>query len=90
MKKGIHLFLKKGIFVIAAMGFFGLFYPELCMLEDTCKVVYSTANGEEKEILVPEGSDLYYSLLSAEPEEIKIRSKLFDFLSSYFIKDKDK
>ncbi len=90
MKNGIKLVWKKTAAIIAALGFFGLFYPELCMLEDTCKVVYSASDGEKGEILTPEGSELYYKLLSAEPEEIKIKSRLFELLSAYFEKDKER
>lgn len=90
MRKGINLIWKKGVVILAALGFFGIFYPELCMLEDTCKVVYETAAGEKQEISVPEGSELYYKLLSAEPEEIKIKSRLFEILSAYFEKDKER
>lgn len=90
IKNGIKLIGKKTVWVIAALGFFGLFYPELCMLEDTCKVVYSTSEDEQAEILMPEGSELYYKLLSAEPEEIKIKSRLLEMLSTYFEKDKER
>lgn len=79
-------FCKKGMIILAAWGFFGLFYPELCILEDTCKVVFQTKSGEEKEISVPEGSELYYELLSAEPGEIKIKSRLFELISSLWEK----
>ena len=86
MKDNLRIFLKKSGAVLAAVGFFGLFYPELSMLENTCKVVYLTEKGEEEEWNVPEGSELYYKLLSAEPEEIKIRSRLWEIISAYFEK----
>lgn len=89
MKEKINLIWKKGMVILAAAGFFGLLYPELCMLENTCKAVYLTKDGKEEEICVPEGSELYYKLLSAEPEEIKIRSRLWDTISAYFEKDKE-
>ncbi len=89
MKDRIIFFCRKSAVVLAALGFFGLFYPELCMLDNTCKAVYVTEKGEEKELEVPEGSELYYKLLSAEPEEIKIRSRLWEVISACFEKDKE-
>lgn len=93
------LMIKKGLVVLAAAGFFGFLYPELCMLENTCRVVcrnvdametsmeMSMETSMEETLLVPEGSELYYKLLSAEPEEIKIKSRLFEILAAYFEKD---
>lgn len=82
-----QLYIRKGLLIAAAFAFFGLLYPDLCMMEDTCKVVVETANGEE-EILVPKGSELYYSLLSAKPQDIKIKSKLLETLQSFFERNK--
>lgn len=82
--------LKKGLVVLAAAGFLGFLYPELCMLEDTCRVVYYNADEELESISVPRGSELYYQLLQAEPEEIKIKSKLWETIVAYFEKDKEK
>lgn len=90
MKRDFRQICKKGAAILMAVSFFGIFYPELCMLEDTCRVVYLNAAGEEEEALVPKGSDLYYKLLSAEPEEITIKCRLFEVLSAYFEKDKEK
>lgn len=89
MKDKIIEICRKSAVVLAAVGFFGLLYPELCMLENTCKVVYLTEKGEEQELDVPKGSELYYQLLSAEPEEIKIRSRLWEVISACFEKDKE-
>ncbi|MCH5274663.1 MAG: hypothetical protein J1E65_02395 [Lachnospiraceae bacterium] len=85
--KEAALWLKRGMAVLAALSFFGILYPQLCVLEDTCKVVYQNASGEMEEITVAEGSELYYQLLSAEPEEIKIKSRLWELISAYFVKD---
>ncbi len=82
--------IKKGLIVLAAAGFLGFLYPELCMLEETCRVVYYNADEEMESISVPRGSELYYQLLQAEPEEIKIKSKLWETLVAYFEKDKEK
>lgn len=67
---------------VAMIGFLGFLYPDLCITEDTCRVVYVTEDGKEEEIPVEEGSELYYQLLSAEPKEIKMKSRLFEWLCS--------
>ena len=83
-----RLCMRKGMLIVAAVAFFGLLYPDLCMLEDTCKVVVETANGEEEEILIPKGSELYYTLLSAKSKDIKIKSRLLEVIQSYFERNK--
>ncbi|MBD5477873.1 MAG: hypothetical protein HDR14_01065 [Lachnospiraceae bacterium] len=85
MKNRTSLLWRKSLVILAALGFFGLLYPEFSIYEDTCRIVYSVEGGEEA-LTVPEGSELYYSLLSAEPEEIKIKSRLLEWLSRYFNK----
>ncbi|HKM33767.1 MAG TPA: hypothetical protein VJY54_03385 [Lachnospiraceae bacterium] len=82
-----QLYIRKGMLIVAAFAFFGLLYPDLCMVEDTCKVVVETANGEE-EVLVPKGSELYYALLSAKPQDIKLKSRLLEAIQSYFERNK--
>lgn len=83
MKKK-EIFIRKSLLVLAAWGFFGLFYPELSLLEDTCRIVYENKAGKEEEIVIEPGSELYYKLLSAKPEEIKIKSRLWEWISSLF------
>lgn len=74
--------LKRVAATAAMIGFLGFLYPELCITEDTCRVVYVTEDGKEEEIPVEEGSELYYQLLSADPEEIKMKSRLLEWLRS--------
>lgn len=84
------LIIKKGLAALAAVAFLGFLYPELCMLEDTCRVVYYDADRVREDVVIPRGSELYYKLLQAEPEEIKIKSRLWEALVAYFEKDKEK
>lgn len=84
------LMIKKGLVALAAAAFLGFLYPELCMLEETCRVVYYDADRVCEDVVIPQGSELYYRLLRAEPEEIKIKSKLWETLVAYFEKDKEK
>ena len=59
-------------------------------MEETCRVVYYDADRVCEDVVIPQGSELYYQLLRAEPEEIKIKSKLWETLVAYFEKDKEK
>lgn len=72
----------KGFAVTVAMiGFLGFLYPELCINKDTCRVIRVSEEGEEV-LSLEEGSTLYYQLLSAEPGEIKMRSRFMEWLES--------
>ena len=74
--------LKKIAVTMVAIGFFGFLYPDVCVLDDTCRKVYRAQDGTEQYIYMEDGSEMYYQLLSAQPEEIKIKSRLFEWLSS--------
>lgn len=82
--------VREGLMILAAAGFLGFLYPELCMLEETCKVVYYDKDKKQQEAELPRGSELYYQLLQAKPEEIRIKSRLWETLLSCFEKDKGK
>lgn len=81
MKKR-EIIIRKFVCVLSAWAFFGLLYPELVFTKDTCRVVYT--DGREMVLEIPEGSELYYSLLAAKPEEIRARSKIMELISSFF------
>lgn len=74
--------LKRIATTMLAIGFLGFLYPDVCMLDDTCRMVYRAEDGTEQYVYMEEGSEMYYQLLSAEPEEIKIKSRLLEWLSS--------
>ena len=80
MEKWIYR-IKKVSLLLAACAFFGLFYPEFCLNEDTCRVVCEDGQTEEG---TEYGSELYYRLLSAKPEEIKAKSRLWELLKNWF------
>ena len=83
MKKK-EMFLRKSLLVLAAWGFFGLFYPDLSLIEDTCRIAYENEAGGEEVLEAKRGSEIYYGLLAAKPEEIKIKSRLWEWISSLF------
>ena len=47
MEKWIYR-IKKVSLLLAACAFFGLFYPEFCLNEDTCRVVCEDGQTEEE------------------------------------------
>ena len=68
----------------AALGWWGLLYPELALTPDTVKVIYIDQEGREQ-LLPSEWSfddDLYLELLEADPDKIHFRSKLLTSLQS--------
>lgn len=72
------------ISLCAALGWWGLFYPELALTPDTV-VLRLNENGEVIREQSPEwtfDSSLYRDLLNAGPERITFRSKLYTDFSS--------
>lgn len=85
-EKTLHK-IKKGIWLLAALGWWGVLFPELSLTPDTCRVVVTDGGQPEEEL---SQTEIYYRLLSAEPEQIKIKSRLLEILAAYFEKDKGK
>lgn len=85
----MKLKMKKCIWLVMALGWWGVLYPDLCLVRDTVTVVCRTE--EERSVYgeQPGGSELYYQILSAKPEQIKIKSKLLETISDYFEKGKE-
>lgn len=77
--------IKKGLWLLAALGWWGVLFPELSLTRDVCRVVRSDDMQPEEEL---SQTEIYYRLLSAEPEQIKIKSRLLEILAAYFEKDK--
>lgn len=85
--------MKKMIWMLAAFGWWGVFYPELSLTRDTCRVVVTDSlTAQDREISEDEfcAMQIYFNLLSAEPEQIKIKSRLLETLTAYLEKDKEK
>ncbi len=70
--------LETGMMIAAAYGFFGFIYPELCLIEDTCKVVVE----KEKDDIAGavEKGDLLREISNVPPEKIRIKSRLLEYL----------
>ena len=68
MRKKILLKLKMYSFVIIANGFLAFLYPEILSLGDVVTTV-----GEQSE------DNLFLGLIQAKPEQIRFRSKLWEW-----------
>lgn len=78
--------IKKTMWVIFALGFWGVLYPELTLTEDTLRIVW--ADGKEQEEWEKESAaKIYYDLLQAEPKQIKIKSRLLEILAGLLEKE---
>ncbi len=76
--------IKKMILLMSAVCFFGIFYPEFCLLPDTYRVIYEDGEGTEYEM---ESKELYYELLAASPEEITVKFKLWESIKQLWEKE---
>lgn len=68
--------------VCAAFGWWGLLYPGLTLTPDTVRAVRAEAGGAA----LPQDYDgkLFWSLLKAEPGEIRLRSRLLEDLNAFW------
>ena len=79
----MRLKIKKTIWILTALCWWGIFFPELSLGKDTCRIVWSEDAEQEEYTPV----QLYYRLLGAEPGQIKIKSRLLELLTDYLEKD---
>lgn len=78
--------IKKTMWIIFALGFWGVLYPELTLTEDTLRIVWE--DGKEQEEWERESAaKIYYDLLQAEPKQIKIKSRLLEILAGLLEKE---
>lgn len=80
MKKKVKIIKNIGIrgmlLLTACLGWWGFFYPEYTLVDGTYKMVQES--GEIIKDVSPE--EFYQQLLKAKPEQIRIKSKLFETL----------
>ena len=83
---------KQTIWFILMLCWWGLLFPELTFTEDSLRAVYTGASAEDEmgeEYLTEEALakleqsqwDTYVDFLHAEPEQVKIKSRLLEILS---------
>ncbi len=82
----MKLKIKKAMWLIFAFGWWGVLYPEFTLTEDTFRIVW--LNEEEQEEWDKESAtEIYYDLLQAEPNQIRIKSKLLELLAGLLEKE---
>ncbi len=70
----------------AALGWWGLLYPELALTPDTVTAGMEQENGEicSQPLKWSFDCSLFLELLNADPEQITFRSRLFTDISSFW------
>lgn len=82
-QKIIEYVLRTFLYSCVALGWWGLLYPQLSMTPDTVALVDAPC-GEDKEAVQTDGDviewdfegDVYWKVLQAQPEQIRLRSGL--------------
>lgn len=74
--------IRTGLGICAALGWWGLLYPELTLTPDTVKVVYEDPQAETYTQDWSFDSSLYHDVLNAPSEKIVFRSKLLEDLNA--------
>lgn len=92
MKRGIKI-IRMALCVCAALGWWGVFYPELAMTPDTYRVVEDKVlkkGGTSGDDEVCENADwdfdreIYFEILQADAGQIRFKSKLLMSLKEIF------
>ena len=86
MKKGsIRIYISQlAILSVLSAGWWGMLYPEFSLSEDTFSVALEQKKTEKtsdsKDMFAEKmsGSEAFWALLEAKPDEIKIKSKFLD------------
>ena len=71
--------------VCAALGWWGVLYPELTMTPDTYRIVSEegTVQSDENMVEWDFDNDIYREILNADRSRIRFRSKLFQAAAHY-------
>ncbi len=71
--------------VCAAVGWWGMLYPQLAMTPDTYRIIYEdeTVQASEDMLEWDFDSDICRRILEAEDGEVHLRSKLFTKISAF-------
>ena len=79
---GIRIILS----LCAALGWWGLLYPELTLTPDTIKIVEENEDGEISDLPWEWSfdSELYQELLNADRDSITLRSRLLTHISLFW------
>lgn len=83
-KKWLGIRITAGL--CAALGWWGLFYPELTLTPDTVKVCGENEDGEDASLSRKWSFEdsLYFDLLTADQDKITFRSRLLTELDAFW------
>lgn len=80
-----------GILLFAMWGFWGMIYPDLCFTEDVCTVIIEGESVEESlNEEQPSGEPQVSGIYTAQPRQIKIKSRLLELLEEKVLKEESK
>ena len=71
-------YFETGLMVLCAAGFFGFIYPELCLTEDTVKIVESETGDDKDSMRV---SDIYNDRYAFTKDQVRIRFRIKDIVT---------
>lgn len=75
-----------GMLLFAAMGFWGMIYPDLCFTQDVCEICIDEEECSEDEPADEEGEgfvpDVFTRLCMAEPEQIQVKSRFVEMFKT--------
>lgn len=73
--------------ICAALGWWGVLYPELTMTPDTYRVICQDGTVQNVQEVVEWNfdSDIYLEILNAEPGRIHFRSRLLQTVEEYLM-----
>lgn len=73
-------FIKVGILYLSMAALIGMMYPKYCFADGTYRIIIEESG---KWIEMPLEEDDYLSIFSAGPDQIKVKSKLLEYLKAY-------
>lgn len=85
-KEALITGIKLALAIPALLGWWGFFYPQLTLTEETCKVV--SEEGTPISAKEADSEEVYRELLMAKPEQIRFQSRLLECIQMVFTDDK--
>ncbi|MDR0949223.1 MAG: hypothetical protein LBM69_06890 [Lachnospiraceae bacterium] len=88
LKKKIAAWLRIGLCLCACYGWWGVIFTQYTMTSDTYRIILEDGTVQESDDLLEWRFDdnIYKKALEADRSQIRIKSKLWDFLESLFSK----
>lgn len=86
MNKKIGFGVRIVLGLCAAMGWWGVLYPELSLTPDTYQIISQTDSVQSGPEVIEWNfdSDIYMEILNADRSQLRFRSKLFQTAEEFF------